>query len=179
MPEARSSLLMSAYWKIPLQGLILIVGIMVFVLYVFQPPPLLWNPAHERRIRDLKKPVQTVSNRSFYTKPLPSAPAAPARLSFDHLKPGAYRIEVRRVFEMEDFSAEVQAAAAGDTGMQAMRNLSPAMYAEALPALGRAFGHTFTWSLAVIVLGLIAASFLPRQKVTAATEAVHAPAAAE
>jgi hypothetical protein len=35
------------------------------------------------------------------------------------------------------------------------------------------------WSLAVIVLGLIAASFLPRQKVTAATEAVPVPAAAE
>jgi hypothetical protein len=73
----------------------------------------------------------------------------------------------------------VPAAASGDTGMQAMRNLSPAMYAEALPALGRAFGHTFMWSLAVIVLGLIAASFLPRQKVMAATEAVPAPVAAE
>lgn len=51
VPEARSSLLMSAYWKIPLQALILLVGILVFVLYVFQPPPLLWNPAHERRLR--------------------------------------------------------------------------------------------------------------------------------
>jgi Na+(H+)/acetate symporter ActP len=35
-----------------LQGIILLVGIMVFVLYVFQPPPLLWNSAHERRVRD-------------------------------------------------------------------------------------------------------------------------------
>jgi hypothetical protein len=70
-------------------------------------------------------------------------------------------------------------AAAGDTGMQTMRNLSPAMYTEALPALGRAFGHTFMWSLAIIVLGLIAASFLPRQRVTAANEAVPVPAAAE
>jgi len=73
----------------------------------------------------------------------------------------------------------IPAAAAGGSGMQAMRNLSPAMYAEALPALGRAFGHTFMWSLAIIVLGLIAASFLPRQKVTASTEAVPVPAAAE
>jgi hypothetical protein len=73
----------------------------------------------------------------------------------------------------------IPAAAAGGSGMHAMRNLSPAMYAEALPALGRAFGHTFIWSLAVIALGLIAASFLPRQKVTAAAEAVPVPAAAE
>jgi MFS family permease len=73
----------------------------------------------------------------------------------------------------------VPVAAAGETGMQTMRNMSPAMYTESLPALGRAFGHTFMWSLAVIVLGLIAASFLPRQKVTAAIEAMPAPAAAE
>jgi solute:Na+ symporter, SSS family len=49
--EARSSLLMSAYWKIPLQALILMVGILVFVFYLFQRPPLLWNPAHEARVR--------------------------------------------------------------------------------------------------------------------------------
>ncbi|GLC24025.1 sodium:solute symporter [Roseisolibacter agri] len=49
--EARSSLLMSAYWKIPLQALILLVGVLVFVFYQFQTPPLLYNPAHERRAR--------------------------------------------------------------------------------------------------------------------------------
>src|SRR6185295_8875318 len=37
--EARSSLLMSAYWKIPLQALVLLFGILVFVYYLFQPPP--------------------------------------------------------------------------------------------------------------------------------------------
>ena len=42
--EARSSLLMSAYWKIPLQALILLVGVLVFVFYLFQAPPLLFNP---------------------------------------------------------------------------------------------------------------------------------------
>jgi SSS family transporter len=50
--EARSSLLMSAYWKIPLQALILLVGVLVFVFYQFQQPPLLHNPAHERRVRE-------------------------------------------------------------------------------------------------------------------------------
>ncbi len=52
VPEARSSLLMSAYWKIPLQALILLIGILVFVFYVFQAPPLLWNPAHARSVRE-------------------------------------------------------------------------------------------------------------------------------
>ncbi|MBT8488084.1 MAG: sodium:solute symporter, partial [Gemmatimonadetes bacterium] len=45
--EAKSSLLMSAYWKIPLQALVLLVGVGVFVYYQFVRPPLLYNPAHE------------------------------------------------------------------------------------------------------------------------------------
>ena len=49
--EARSSLLMSAYWKIPLQALVLLIGVLVFVFYLFQAPPLLYNPAHESEVR--------------------------------------------------------------------------------------------------------------------------------
>ena len=47
---ARTSLLMSAYWKIPLQALVLLVGVMVFVYYQFRPAPLLFNPAHESAV---------------------------------------------------------------------------------------------------------------------------------
>ena len=50
--EARSSLLMSAYWKIPLQMLVLLIGVLIFVFYLFQAPPLLFNPAHERAVRE-------------------------------------------------------------------------------------------------------------------------------
>lgn len=49
--EARSSLLMSAYWKIPLQALVLLVGVLVFLFYTFEPSPLLWNPTHNRAAR--------------------------------------------------------------------------------------------------------------------------------
>ena len=48
--EARSSQLISAYWKIPLQALILLVGVLVFVYYLFVPQPMLWNPAHARAV---------------------------------------------------------------------------------------------------------------------------------
>ncbi len=51
---ARTSLLMSAYWKIPLQALVLLVGVMVFVYYQFQPPPLLYNPAHENAVVEVR-----------------------------------------------------------------------------------------------------------------------------
>ncbi|MEP6731772.1 MAG: sodium:solute symporter [bacterium] len=52
VPEARNSLLISAYWKIPLQAMILLIGVLVFVFYTFQAPPLLFNPTHERRVRE-------------------------------------------------------------------------------------------------------------------------------
>jgi solute:Na+ symporter, SSS family len=51
VPEARTSLLISAYWKIPLQAMVLLIGVLVFVFYQFQRPPLLFNPAHERAVR--------------------------------------------------------------------------------------------------------------------------------
>jgi len=48
--EARQSLLMSAYVKIPLQLLILGSGVLVFVFYLFQPPPMLFNRAYDARV---------------------------------------------------------------------------------------------------------------------------------
>ncbi len=50
--EARSSLLISAYWKIPLQAMILLIGVLVFVFYQFEAPPLLYNPVQERKVRE-------------------------------------------------------------------------------------------------------------------------------
>jgi SSS family transporter len=52
--EARSSLLISAYWKIPLQAAVLLVGVLVFVFYLFEKPPMLFNPAHDRRVREVE-----------------------------------------------------------------------------------------------------------------------------
>jgi Na+/proline symporter len=45
--EARSSLFMSAYVKIPLQLLVLSTGVLVFVFYLFQMPPMLFNRAYD------------------------------------------------------------------------------------------------------------------------------------
>ena len=49
--EARSSLLMSAFVKIPLQLLILTTGVLVFVFYLFHAPPMLFNRAYEAQVR--------------------------------------------------------------------------------------------------------------------------------
>ncbi|MBI3492176.1 MAG: sodium:solute symporter [Acidobacteria bacterium] len=48
--EARQSLLMSAFVKIPLQLLILSTGVLVFVFYLFQAPPMLFNRSYDARV---------------------------------------------------------------------------------------------------------------------------------
>src|SRR5204862_5472609 len=63
--EARSSLLMSAYWKIPLQALVLLVGVLVFTFYLFTNPPLLFNPAHDRLVRE-RQPAAYAQLESRY-----------------------------------------------------------------------------------------------------------------
>ena len=50
--EARHSLLMSAYWKIPLQVLVLLLGIFVYLFYVFNQPPMLFSAADTARLRN-------------------------------------------------------------------------------------------------------------------------------
>jgi Na+/proline symporter len=48
--EGRHSLLMSAYFKIPLQALVLLTGVLVFVFYLFNEPPMLFNRVHAEAV---------------------------------------------------------------------------------------------------------------------------------
>ena len=50
--DARQSLLMSAYWKIPLQAIVLLVGIFVFIFYTFTPGPLIFSPEAQEQVRN-------------------------------------------------------------------------------------------------------------------------------
>jgi solute:Na+ symporter, SSS family len=63
--EARSSLLISAYWKIPLQALVLMVGVLVFVFYQFERPPLLFNPAQERAVKSAQPAVYSALEQRY------------------------------------------------------------------------------------------------------------------
>ena len=49
--EGRQSLLMSGYWKIPLQFLIPLIGVLIFVFFVFHQPPMLFSGQHDRAVR--------------------------------------------------------------------------------------------------------------------------------
>ncbi|HXT68119.1 MAG TPA: sodium:solute symporter [Vicinamibacterales bacterium] len=51
LDDARQSLLMSAYWKIPLQIVVLLVGVLVFVFYTFNPGPMIFNAAAQEQVK--------------------------------------------------------------------------------------------------------------------------------
>src|SRR5581483_7275238 len=66
--EARQSLLMSAFVKIPLQLLILTSGVLVFVYYLFQTPPMLFNRTYDAQVAaSAQSGEYTALNREFET----------------------------------------------------------------------------------------------------------------
>ncbi len=58
--EGRTSLLMSAFLKIPMQALILLIGVMVFIFYQFQSPPMIFK---ENEVTQAKQINATEYNR--------------------------------------------------------------------------------------------------------------------
>lgn len=58
LTQSRLSLLFNAFLKIPMQFLILLTGVLVFVFYHFQPAPLLWNASALARLRAATSTVE-------------------------------------------------------------------------------------------------------------------------
>jgi Na+/proline symporter len=108
--EARSSVLMSAYWKIPLQALVLLVGVLVFVFYQFQAPPLLFNPAHDHRVRE-SEPAAYAALQDRYSRVLTERQAAARQLA-SAPDDGAESVAARQAFrERESELAAVRSEA--------------------------------------------------------------------
>ena len=63
---ARHSLLISAYFKIPLQALVLLVGILVWVFYLFTQPPVLFDRAQDRRVRESTRAAEYLALEETY-----------------------------------------------------------------------------------------------------------------
>ncbi|MES2176395.1 MAG: sodium:solute symporter [Gemmatimonadota bacterium] len=78
--EARSSLLISAYWKIPLQALILMIGVLVFVFYQFTAPPMLYNPVQAAKVREAQ-PAALAALQSRYDTAVTTRTAAARAVS--------------------------------------------------------------------------------------------------
>lgn len=66
--DGRHSLLMSGFVKIPLQAMILFTGVLVFVFYLFTPPPMLFNPVHDSQLRTGSKALAYAELEEEFTE---------------------------------------------------------------------------------------------------------------
>lgn len=66
LTESRLSLLFNAFLKVPMQFLILLTGVLVFVFFHFQAPPLLWNRAELGRVEAAAAPEELASVRGQF-----------------------------------------------------------------------------------------------------------------
>ena len=98
--EARRSLLMSAYWKIPLQAVVLLLGVLVFVFYIFNTPPLIFADHATERLdengRNTYYSLQQQHDRVVQERREAAYHVASARESGDRVQLEAARAEFRR-----------------------------------------------------------------------------------
>jgi SSS family transporter len=128
--EARESLLMSAYYKIPLQALVLVVGVLMFVFYVFAPTPMLFNTVHERELREGPRAAEYAAlERRFEGATASRAAAASVATRTgargDQAQYDAARAEfVARDAEVKAIRGEALALVRGATGDQAYSDVN-------------------------------------------------------
>jgi len=103
--EGRTSLLMSAFVKIPMQFLILFIGVMVFVFYQFKPPPMLFKADDRARIERSEARAEYDAINAEYERALATRQQAATavagtarddRLRRDYVAANAAVTEVRR-----------------------------------------------------------------------------------
>ncbi|HEV8347640.1 MAG TPA: sodium:solute symporter [Vicinamibacterales bacterium] len=126
--EARQSLLMSAYVKIPLQLLILGAGVLVFVYYVFQPAPMLFNRAYDAQVLASPRAAEYAAlEREFET-------AAGARREAAALDDrDAFLAADARVRDVRSKAAGVVREATGDAGYNDVNYVFPTFITTRMP----------------------------------------------
>jgi Na+/proline symporter len=65
LTQSRLSLLFNAFLKVPMQFLILLTGVLVFVFYHYQPEPLLWNSVALQRLESQPSPEVSALKARF------------------------------------------------------------------------------------------------------------------
>ena len=142
LPEARQSLLMSAYWKIPLQVIVLLVGVLVFVFYTFNQGPLIFSAAAEARLRsgqaaEAYRALESEFDAAFTSRRQAAVELASARASADAARVSAARSEMRsRESAMQDVRARATRLlreTEGDTSFTDINYIIPTFILTQLP----------------------------------------------
>ena len=133
--EGRHALMMSAYFKIPLQVAILLLGVFVFVFYLFHQPPMLFNPVHENRVRASNRAGDYAAIESEF-----SAAFVERRRLAESLAAGrdaegvaAFRAADRRMVEIRGRAAGLVREVSGDQAYRDVNYVFPTFVTTNLP----------------------------------------------
>jgi SSS family solute:Na+ symporter len=111
--EARSSLLMSAFWKIPLQALVLIVGVLTFTFYLFAQPPMLFNPVHDGQVRSSARAAEYTALEQQFDSAIAKRRDVASQLAAVSTDPAAKAATTASFKTADDEVKRVRAAAVG------------------------------------------------------------------
>lgn len=121
--EARSSLLMSAFWKIPLQVLVLMVGVLMFAYFLFNEAPMLFKNSHASAVQASARASeyngleqefgQAFESRKLAAKAMAAAQSATAPPAAEEFARGEF---VRTDQAMRDIRARAKAIVIDVTG---------------------------------------------------------------
>ncbi len=140
--EARTSLFMSAYWKIPLQALVMIIGVFMFLFYVFTPPPMLFNRAHDQRVRDSARAGEYVAleqkfGEAVAARKLAAEQLAEAQRSSDaglkSTRAATFNAEEKRVLGVRAEAVSLVKDVTGDTSYNDINYVFPTFIVTHLP----------------------------------------------
>jgi Na+/proline symporter len=156
--EGRHSLLMSAYFKIPLQALVLLTGVLVFVFYLFNQPPMLFNRVHAETIAQSARAGEFQALEGEFTRAFETRRAATETLaSADNDDARAAATETFRSANESLKGVRVRAAAlvrdvAGDEAYRSMTGDTP------VPDINYVFPTFITTRLPIGLVGLMIAA---------------------
>ena len=139
--EARHSLLMSGYWKIPLQALVLILGVLVFVFYVFNPPPLIFSRTATERLSAEARAAYEALNQEHTAvvgrRREAATELARARHAADQSQEAAARARVRAessaLDQVRQRARELVRSSTGDAAFDDVNYVIPTFILQQLP----------------------------------------------
>jgi Na+/proline symporter len=141
--EGRQSLLMSAYFKIPLQFFIPMIGVLIFVFYLFHQPPVLFNRQHDAEVLASGRAAEYAAlgqrfTSAFEARREAAASVASARRSGDRAATRAAEQAFRRadaaVGEVRGEAAAIVRDVTGDRAFGDVNYVFPTFVTERMPA---------------------------------------------
>lgn len=117
LTQSRLSLLFNAFLKVPMQFLILLTGVLVFVFYHFQAPPLLWNRVELARLERSAPPEDLARVRARFEAAHAARRSAAQAFGASH-SPEATRAYLAAGAELTAARGEVVALVEKTTGQK-------------------------------------------------------------